>query len=162
MLNIKNFGLWNSINTGYNIAAPTEPNDTILVKNINTNANTKHINPTCQSTISNTPNDVATPFPPLNLKNTGKVCPITANKPAICASNAVSVVSLKFPNTTAIATAITPFKISHIKVIIAAFLPTVLKTFVEPALILFLTFVVGGIVLSIVIPMFSVYGAMQV
>jgi len=39
---------------------------------------------------------------------------------------------------------------------------TRIKTFVEPALILFLTFVVGGIVLSIVIPMFSVYGAMQV
>jgi len=39
---------------------------------------------------------------------------------------------------------------------------TRIKTFVEPALILFLTFVVGGIVLSIVIPMFSVYGAMQI
>lgn len=36
-----------------------------------------------------------------------------------------------------------------------------IKTFVEPALILFLTVVVGGIVLSIVIPMFSVYGAIQ-
>jgi len=39
---------------------------------------------------------------------------------------------------------------------------TRIKTFVEPALILFLTFVVGGIVVSIVIPMFSVYGAMQI
>lgn len=39
---------------------------------------------------------------------------------------------------------------------------TRIKTFVEPALILFLTVMVGGIVLSIVIPMFSVYGAMQV
>ena len=39
---------------------------------------------------------------------------------------------------------------------------TRIKTFVEPALILFLTFVVGGIVLSIVIPMFSVYNAIQV
>lgn len=36
------------------------------------------------------------------------------------------------------------------------------KTFVEPALILFLTVVVGGIVLSIVVPMFSVYNAIQV
>ena len=35
---------------------------------------------------------------------------------------------------------------------------TRIKTFIEPALILFLTFTVGGIVLSIVIPMFSVYG----
>ena len=38
---------------------------------------------------------------------------------------------------------------------------TRIKTFVEPALILFLTVVVGGIVLSIVIPMFSVYSAIQ-
>ena len=39
---------------------------------------------------------------------------------------------------------------------------TRIKTFVEPALILFLTVVVGGIVLSIVIPMFNVYTAIQV
>ena len=38
---------------------------------------------------------------------------------------------------------------------------TRIKTFIEPALILFLTFTVGGIVLSIVIPMFSVYGTLQ-
>lgn len=39
---------------------------------------------------------------------------------------------------------------------------TRIKTFVEPALILFLTVVVGGIVLSIVVPMFNVYTAIQV
>jgi len=39
---------------------------------------------------------------------------------------------------------------------------TRIKTFVEPALIIFLTVVVGGVVLSIVIPMFSVYGTIQV
>ncbi len=38
---------------------------------------------------------------------------------------------------------------------------TRIKTFIEPALILFLTFTVGGIVLSIVIPMFSYYSAIQ-
>ena len=38
---------------------------------------------------------------------------------------------------------------------------TRIKTFIEPALILFLTFTVGGIVLSIVVPMFSVYGTFQ-
>lgn len=37
-----------------------------------------------------------------------------------------------------------------------------IKTFIEPALIIFLTVVVGGIVLSIVIPMFNVYSAIQV
>ena len=36
-----------------------------------------------------------------------------------------------------------------------------IKAFVEPAMILFLTVVVGGIVLSIVIPMFSIYNAVQ-
>lgn len=39
---------------------------------------------------------------------------------------------------------------------------TRIKTFIEPALILFLTVIVGGIVLSIVIPMFSIYDAMGV
>lgn len=38
---------------------------------------------------------------------------------------------------------------------------TRIKTFIEPVLILFLTFTVGGIVLSIVIPMFSFYGSIQ-
>lgn len=38
---------------------------------------------------------------------------------------------------------------------------TRIKTFVEPILILFLTVVVGGVVLSIVIPMFSIYSAVQ-
>jgi type IV pilus assembly protein PilC len=38
---------------------------------------------------------------------------------------------------------------------------TRLKTFVEPALIVFLTFIVGGIVLAIVIPMFNMYQAVQ-
>ena len=38
---------------------------------------------------------------------------------------------------------------------------TRIKTFIEPVLILFLTFVVGGIVLSIVIPMFNVYNGVM-
>ena len=38
---------------------------------------------------------------------------------------------------------------------------TRIKTFIEPVLILFLTFTVGGIVLSIVIPMFSFYSSIQ-
>ena len=37
-----------------------------------------------------------------------------------------------------------------------------IKTFIEPILILFLTFVVGGTVLSIVIPMFNIYQVVQV
>jgi len=38
---------------------------------------------------------------------------------------------------------------------------TRIKTFVEPIMILFLTLVVGGIVLAIIIPMFNVYTAIQ-
>ena len=38
---------------------------------------------------------------------------------------------------------------------------TRIKTFVEPALIILLTVMVGIIVLSIVVPMFSMYGQIQ-
>ena len=38
---------------------------------------------------------------------------------------------------------------------------TRIKTFVEPVLIIFLTVVVGGIILSIIIPMFNMYNAIQ-
>ena len=38
---------------------------------------------------------------------------------------------------------------------------TRIKTFVEPVLIIFLTVIVGIIVLSIVIPMFSLYNSIQ-
>jgi hypothetical protein len=62
----------NTVSTGNSIAAAIEPNDTNLVNAININANTKQINPICQFVINSTPRDVATPFPPLNLKNTGK------------------------------------------------------------------------------------------
>ena len=49
----------NKTNTGNSTAAPIEPNETILVTAINTNANTKQINPIFQFVINNTPNDVA-------------------------------------------------------------------------------------------------------
>ena len=38
---------------------------------------------------------------------------------------------------------------------------TRIKTFIEPVLIIFLTVVVGGIVMSIIIPMFNMYSSMQ-
>ena len=70
-------------NTGNNIAADIDPNDTILETAIINNANTKQINPILQFIIKSTPNDVATPFPPLNLKNIGNVCPKTTITPAV-------------------------------------------------------------------------------
>ena len=73
----------NNTSTGKSIAAPTEPIDTILVSAIKTNANTKQINAIFQFVINNTPKDVAIPFPPLNPKNIGNVCPNTTAIPAI-------------------------------------------------------------------------------
>ena len=63
----------NIVNTGNSIAAANEPTDTIFVITISNNANTKQISAICQLVINKTPKAVATPFPPLNLKNTGKV-----------------------------------------------------------------------------------------
>ena len=68
---------------GNKIAAQIEPSDTILDIAIIANAKTKHISPIFQLTIKSTPSDVATPFPPLNLKNIGKVWPITTSTPAV-------------------------------------------------------------------------------
>ena len=63
----------NKVKTGNKIAAPTDPIDTILLNAIIAKAKTKHINPIFQFIIIITPSDVATPFPPLNSKNIGKV-----------------------------------------------------------------------------------------
>lgn len=59
------------------MAAIIDPKETILVTAIMTKANTKQINPICQLQINRTPKAVATPFPPLNPKKIGKVCPST-------------------------------------------------------------------------------------
>ena len=56
-------------NLGYDVLAI----DTILLTAIITSAKTKQINPIFQFIISNTPRDVAIPFPPLNSKKIGKV-----------------------------------------------------------------------------------------
>ena len=123
----------NTVSTGNSIAAAIEPNDTNLVNAININANTKQINPICQFVINSTPRDVATPFPPLNLKNTGKVWPNTTNIPANWTNKLESVSFTIFPAIKATKTANTPFKQSHKSVKAAAFLPTVLSTLVVPA-----------------------------
>ena len=87
----------NTVSTGNSIAAAIEPNDTNLVNAININANTKQINPICQFVINSTPRDVATPFPPLNPKNIGNVCPKTTAIPASCTNKALSVFFAIFP-----------------------------------------------------------------
>ena len=100
------------------------PIDTIFVNAIKISANTKQINPIFQFVISNTPNEVATPFPPLNPKNTGNVCPTTTKIPAICTNNALSEFLAIAPTKIAKSIATTPFNVSHKRVQIAAFLPT--------------------------------------
>jgi len=87
----------NNVKTGNKTAAAHDPKDTILVNTIKTTANTKQINPICQLLISKTPSDVATPFPPLNPKNIGNVCPKTTATPAICTNNPLSASFTKFP-----------------------------------------------------------------
>ena len=74
----------NKVNTGNRIAAEIEPSETIFVTAISASANIKQIKPICQFIIIRTPKDVATPFPPLNSKNIGNVCPITTATAAIC------------------------------------------------------------------------------
>ena len=77
----------NTITIGAVIDAITEPRDTYLVITMKMTPINKQINPVGQLSTSNTPKDVATPFPPLNPKNTGKLCPKTtkmlANKPPL-------------------------------------------------------------------------------
>ena len=87
----------NNTSTGNKIAAAIEPTETILVNAIRMSANTKQINPICQFVISKTPSAVATPFPPLKRKNTGKVCPNITNTPANCINKALSKPEKIFP-----------------------------------------------------------------
>ena len=110
------------MDTGNKIPADIEPTETILVSAIRINANTKHINPICQFIVNRTPNDVAIPFPPLNPKKIGNVCPISTNIPAICTNKALSRFLMIFPAKKAIKIDTTPFNMSQIRVIAAAFL----------------------------------------
>ena len=123
----------NKTSIGNNIAALIEPSETILVSAINTSPKTKQISPICQFVVSNTPTAVATPLPPLNLKNTGNVCPIITNIPASCISNGVLAPLAIFPISNASNIATTPFNISQTNVIAAAAFPTVLNILVVPA-----------------------------
>ena len=123
----------NNTKTGNNIAAAIEPTETILVIIININAKIKHINPIFQLTKSNTPSDVATPFPPLNPKNTGKVCPTIDAIAANCTNTSLFSYLNIFPINTAKRIATIPFKISQTRVSNATFFPAVLKAFVLPA-----------------------------
>ena len=107
--------------------------DTIFVNTIKIKANTKQINPIFQLLINKIPNDVATPFPPLNPKNIGKVCPITTAIPAICNNNSLLEPEIIFPIIIAKTIATTPFKMSHTSVKAAAFFPTLLSILVVPA-----------------------------
>ena len=74
------------------------------------------------------PNAVATPFPPLNLKKMGKICPrqaANATKPTVDGGRA---------KCSASATGNIPFKISHISTPNAAVFPPMRKTLVAPGL----------------------------
>ena len=126
----------NIVSIGYKTAASIEPTDTIFVNAIIITAKIKHIKPIFQFKVIKTPSAVATPFPPLNSKNIGNVCPSIAKNPAIYSNNVSSTSVQIRPASIATTIAITPFSTSHTNVNAAAFFPTVLKTFVEPAFLL--------------------------
>ena len=96
-------------------------------------ATIKQIKPISQFDIIKTPSEVATPLPPLNPKNTGKVWPITTDIPANWTSNALLSILNIYAINNAILIAITPFKMSHTSVMAAAFFPTERSIFVVPA-----------------------------
>ena len=126
---------------GNKIAPAIDPTETILVKAINTKPKIKQIKPTSQFNTNNAPIPVATPFPPLNLKKIGKVCPTIANtaatwqRIAFDPSGQTSAPNM-FPNNNPSKTAPTPLSKSQTKVKIAGTGPAVLKTFVDPAFLL--------------------------
>ena len=130
---IYDVSLINIINIANKTAAEIDPSDTILVSAINANANNKQINPIFQLIKRIIPKLVATPFPPLNSKNTGYVCPITTNSAAISTSIALLVFLNILPKRIAINIETIPFNMSQTRVKTAAFLPTVLSTLVLPA-----------------------------
>jgi len=70
-------------NIGEKIATTIEETDTYLktAKIINQRENIK--NEIFKSSAKNTPIAVATPFPPLNFRKTGQICPTTTKKPKI-------------------------------------------------------------------------------
>ena len=93
--------------------------DTIIHVKIN-----KKLNPYDKA--NNMPRYVATPFPPLNLNQIGKICPKKAIKAESCKCSG--------RNCCVMITGIYPFKISNIRVIAAKYLFPVLRTFVAPIL----------------------------
>ena len=126
----------NNTNTANKTAVEIEPKETIFVSAIIARANTKQISPIFQFINITIPKLVATPLPPLNLKNTGKVCP-TITKNAANSTKIAGFISFTiFPTITAINTDTTPFNISHTSVSSATFFPIVLNTFVVPAFLL--------------------------
>lgn len=72
------------------------------------------------------PKDVATPFPPLNLRNTENICPIIENKltSSILIRGSDSFIAIKVGKK--------PLKESNISTIIPYFVPSVLITFAVP------------------------------
>lgn len=82
-----------------------------------------------------TPNEVATPLPPLNPAKTGRTCPITANNAQTNFTLIKWSISATLANT-GIETARIPLKISISKTTIPGFFPRTRKVFVAPAFLL--------------------------
>ena len=78
------FVLWViSINTGDKHIPRTEPRETYLLTNTIIIKAAKQVSAKTGFIASIEPKEVATPFPPLNPKNAGQLCPITTATTAI-------------------------------------------------------------------------------
>lgn len=110
------------------IAAKIEPKEEYLVIITVINHTVKQESASIGLIARTTPSDVATPLPPLNLKNTVKMCPKIAVIPTIRTNSAGK------SNFIAISVGRKPLKVSTSKTIVPYKGPRVLKTLAIPIL----------------------------
>ena len=120
------------------IAAPIEPKETYRVKATMITKKPRHTKAMIQLAINSTVTPVRAPFPPLNPKYTGQLCPITAPAPA--AKRLTQVLASPgcayTPSSKPTRQAMIPFNISPARTNAAANFPCTLSVLVSPAFVL--------------------------
>ena len=113
-------------------AAESEPTETILLNQTTTRKITAAHKTAAGANARNTPAPVATPLPPRNPSQTGKIWP---NSAAIAAADKIRLTAVgcrSFSRLSATTTATNPFNASNINVNTPAALPARRETFVAP------------------------------
>lgn len=116
----------NHVTAGINIVATNAPSDETRVIRIIPAQIAINVPPTNQDKPSNAPIAVATPLPPLKLKNIGQICPSNAD------SIMPPMAQFAKPKCTANIVGRKPLQPSPNIVMIAGALPPIRKTFVAP------------------------------